>query len=76
MTKNKDRLMDKILFNPNTTLELIEIGEKNPLRLKAPLDIIWNKYTCLNENEIYEIGFALNLTPEQKQEWEEFYDRV
>ncbi len=75
-TKNNNRIMDKILFNPNVTLEAVEIGDKNPLRISGHVDIIWNKYLCVNENQVYEIGFAFNLNQEQKQLWDAFYNEV
>lgn len=73
---NKKRLLYKILSNPNITVELVEIGDQNPLILKAPLDIIWNKYTYLSEKETYEIGFVLYLNEEQQQAWNKFYNTV
>ncbi len=74
--KNNDRRVDKLLFNPDVTLEMVEIGDKNPLRINAPLDIIWNKYICVNDNQIYEIGFAFNLNENQQQLWKEFYSSL
>jgi hypothetical protein len=75
-TKSNNRIMDKILFNPNVALEAVEIGDKNPLKFIAPIDIIWNKYLCTNENQVYEMGFRFNLNEEQKQLWDTFYNEI
>jgi hypothetical protein len=75
-TSDKNHLVYKILSNPDVSLKFIEIGDKNPLVFKAPLDIMWNKYTCFNNNKTYEIGFALYLNQEQQRIWNEFYSEI
>ncbi len=73
---NKDRIIEKFLFNPNIIPQQLEFGNGIALKIKAPLDIIWNKYLCVNKNEIYEIGFALYLSEEQRQIWAGFFNNI
>ncbi len=73
---NKACIIEKILFNPNIILQKIEFGNGIALTMKAPLNIIWNKCLCVNENEIYEIGFALYLNEAQRRMWDGFYNCI